>query len=165
MNYRTLSEPELLKHKRDLNDALRAVRAANRKSAPRVGRFKARSKPSPSKEYRDYLKNHECCMACGRTREQRPEWFNGEFEFHKAHICNKPPRKDVRVVLCLCSACHFVSHGIKYPGCKLPPLTVANFLWLKRESGEFYDPAFIRSCSVQELPEPELLPQAYSKEN
>lgn len=101
-----------------------------------------------------------CCWACGAS--SCPRGWYAPWLVERAHIVNKPRREDRRVCVLLCSVCHRVQHGERLAGFARPRLELPHMLALKITCDPgFWDPAFMQSCSVQRLPEPEVLPEFF----
>lgn len=101
------------------------------------------------------------CWWCGRGVEHFPEvaWAAGfPLLIERAHVVNKPRRKDRRSAVLLCSICHRVQHGGKWPdscGERLCAPGLPEMIWLKRIfDPEFYDPEFLEANHVGLLPAP-----------
>lgn len=105
--------------------------------------------------YRDFLAETESpwCWYCGRGLWDKPAWWNAGFLIERAHIVSMSRVEDRRVIIALCSACHFATHNQSLFGYTLPAATVGHMLWLKRTfDREYYDPEFMRKYSVGNLP-------------
>jgi hypothetical protein len=103
--------------------------------------------------------DHPHCWACGREglASDRPAGWGGPWYIERAHIVASPRMEDARLVALLCSICHRVKHGerliLNGQPWHLPPLTLANLLWLKLKFDPVnYDRAFLRRYSVKRLP-------------
>lgn len=93
------------------------------------------------------------CWWCGRYASEVPPHWYAPFLIERAHIVNKPRVEDRRVVVLLCSQCHYAQHNSNVFGYGLPVVTVAHMLWLKRVfDREFYDREFMQRYSVGRLP-------------
>lgn len=95
------------------------------------------------------------CWSCGRGERDKPPNWHAEWFPHRAHIVHNPRKKDRRVAILLCPICHGLSHGERYPGHDLPPLTVANMLYLKQIfDPEYFDREFCQQNTIGVLPLP-----------
>ena len=94
------------------------------------------------------------CWSCGRTANQRPRWWCAPWLIERAHIVNNPRLERREVCLLLCSLCHKVDHGERFPELPhLKPLTMVEKLQAKRRfDPDFYDMDLLQSCSVKRLP-------------
>lgn len=93
-----------------------------------------------------------CCWWCGRHGLQRPDYWGARFIVERAHIVSNPRVEDRRVVILLCSACHYACHNNDVAGYTLPVPTVGHMLWLKRTfDREYYDREFMQKFSVKRL--------------
>jgi crossover junction endodeoxyribonuclease RusA len=112
--------------------------------------------------YENFLSDtpHKFCWWCGRTARDRPREWGALFMLERAHMVNKPRRADRRAVIILCSLCHRIQHGDIFRWLERPiggaiTITLENMLWLKAAADpDYYDPVFLRTCSVRTIPEP-----------
>jgi hypothetical protein len=143
----TTSLHSLLLARRQLNEQIRRARQAEKpRKAKRKVKQKSQADKDREREYYRLLANSERCWACERTREQVPPWWKAEFTLVRAHFANKPRIEDCRVVVVLCSSCHYLNHNRSIGGCDLPPLTNEHLLWLKIENDAPIDWPFIHKC-------------------
>ena len=113
-----------------------------------------RTRKKPTDCYAKFLSETEFrfCWYCGRSASQRPSWWGADFFIERAHIVSSPIVEDRRVVVLLCSACHFACHNSNVFGYTLPVPTVEHMLWLKRTfDREYYDREFMQKFSVKRL--------------
>jgi len=107
----------------------------------------------------------DSCWACQCSTRQgaSPAWWGAPWHLQRAHIVNKPRRKDRRSVVLLCPLCHnSLDQRENYADDNRPRLTTNNAIWLKRLfDPEFYDLAFLKSNSVRQDLEPEVIPAFY----
>ena len=95
------------------------------------------------------------CWRCGRYSHSRPKWYHAEFWIQRAHIVNKPRKLLRSVVIPLCSICHEIQHGAKFPQDRRRSLDLSELLAIKKYfDPDYYDEKILQSCSVQRLPEP-----------
>ncbi len=126
--------------------------------------------PTTKQLYRHMKRNadHPHCWACGREGLplDRPGGWMGPWCIERSHIVSMPRVEDEKLVCLLCTICHRVSrreriflNGTLWT---LPPLTLANFLWLKLHfDPEQYDRAFLQRYSIQRLPRAVKPPREY----
>lgn len=110
--------------------------------------------------YLAFMWQYQSCWLCGWTEERRDRWSWMISRLVNAHIVGGQGRRHDRRCLCrLCDACHLLSHGatIKHPRVgRLPNVTRANLLWLKREQDvEHFDEVFLNTLSIGQLEAPE----------
>ena len=93
------------------------------------------------------------CWRCGRTAQQRPRWWGAPFGIERAHICNKPRIEAREACISLCSLCHRIQHGDRFPQCQDRPLKIPELLAIKKWCDpEYWDRAFLQKCSIRRLP-------------
>jgi len=108
-------------------------------------------------EYKTFIQDTgNRCWRCGRYGHSRPKWYCGApFWIQKAHIVNKPRKLLREVILPLCSICHSIQHGTRFPQDRRRPLDLSELLAIKKHlDKDFYNLEVLQSCSVQRLPEP-----------
>jgi hypothetical protein len=107
-------------------------------------------------EYRTFITDTGGrCWRCGRSAKERPPFWNAPFGIERAHIdgCNHPRRRDRRCIWSACSLCHQIQHGFNFPGHSCIPLTVPELLAIKKFADpEYWDRAFLQTCSIRRLP-------------
>jgi len=130
---------------------------------------KDRSKKTCEKEYDRMFfdSEYQWCWWCGRDCMQKPKWWHGPWMVERAHIVNKPRKRDRRVAVLLCSMCHKRSHGMRFPECTdtFGPPTIEQMLAIKWAFDPlFYSNQTMQMCSVRRLPQPESPPPEVMKE-
>lgn len=127
----------------------------------------AGTSPENRRRYKNFIREHEFnwCWICGRDITERPDWWHAAWTLHRAHIVRSPRIEDPRVIIICCPFCHEVFHGIRFAEYDRPPITVAHFLWAKKQLDPAnYDREFLRRYSVQRLPRPAQPPAVYREE-
>lgn len=108
------------------------------------------------------------CWRCGRTPNDKPTWWNSPFLCERAHVVNSPRVESRKCCVLMCSICHRIQHGDRFTCdltsggrfslCTQTPLTLEQLLEMKRDRDpDFWDLAFLQSCSVRRLPDLESL--------
>lgn len=92
------------------------------------------------------------CWWCGRQYGESAPGWSGHQIIERAHIVSKPRVLDRRVVVLLCSRCHYAqTNGVS--GYELPVCVVGNMLWLKSVfDPNYWDRRFVQLYTVQRLP-------------
>lgn len=105
--------------------------------------------------YKKMWQNHPLpmCWGCGNNH-YAPRWWYAPWLIERAHIVNKPRKKDRRSVILLCSECHKETHLKPFSeGQGLKPITMGNMIWLKKKFDPwFYDRNFLGKCHIGKLP-------------
>jgi len=116
------------------------------------------------------------CWLCGITGNVRPQGWYGEWWLQIAHIASGGGKAiridDRRAVILACPRCHdcHVSNSDRFPskticGKEYPTVDERHFLWVKRDvDPESYDPGFLQSFWIGNLPEPERPPEFWCVE-
>lgn len=112
--------------------------------------------PEQEAKYKTFIQDTgNRCWRCGRRDHNRPKWYNAPFWIQRAHITNKPRRLLRELCLPLCSICHGLQHGERFPQDRRRPLDLSELLAIKKHlDKDYYSEEILQSCSVQRLPEP-----------
>lgn len=99
------------------------------------------------------------CWRCGRAPGYPPRWYHASFGIERAHVLTMRPRPtDRRAVIPLCSLCHKIEHGERFPQCEQTPLGKEVLIGMKKYfDAEHWAPDWLARFCVRQLPEPALL--------
>jgi len=116
--------------------------------------------------YAEFNWQFKFCWACGI-----PEWkvYNDGYPtYSQRHHIIRPGRVTIREnITRLCFLCHDLEQGkcVRRFGVVLPNLSLAHILWLKQIfDTEHYDPERLAQLYGKALPEPERVPDWFSKQ-
>jgi len=92
------------------------------------------------------------CWRCGRTRRLRPSFWHATFKMERHHIVRNPRLKRRECIVVLCSLCHRIQHGDRFPEDPRKPLSLEYLIDLKRQwDPDYFDLEFLQKCSLRRL--------------
>lgn len=151
MNIREMSLTALTKLRREVLAAIKAKRP--KASKPKQRKVRTTEERERERAYVAFLRDRcDRCWICGRTANDKPDWWHGVFMIERMHIVNKPRREDIRAIIAGCSLCHRIEHGDRFPQTDREPVGMAFLLALKlAHDPDNYDPEFLQKHSVRRL--------------
>lgn len=146
----------------DLAAELRSVRRQIRKLSNPTRVFS--DKMEEAMLYREFRTENLHCWACHSSFDQCPPWWMAPWvPNERAHVVNQTRIESVKVIVSLCTSCHYLAHGNRIAGCDLPNLTQSHLLYLLMENGTA-DFAFLRRHNgTKPLPKAEPLPVGFMR--